>query len=171
MPSDVRTGTVLAGFRIESLIGEGAMGAVYLAEDLARRDSVALKVLDPELAQDERFRQRFLRESQLAASLDHPNIVPIIASGDEGGVLYLAMEYVDGVDLRELLRREGRLEPERALALLGSGRRRTRRRACRGPCPPGREAGQHPGRDTDGWRTRLRLRLRARPPCVVGRAA
>jgi Serine/threonine protein kinase len=94
------------------------MGAVYLAEDLSRTQRVALKVLDPELARDERFRQRFLRESQVASSLNHPNIVPSLASGDEGGVLYLAMEYVDGVDLRELLRRNGVLDLERTLALL-----------------------------------------------------
>jgi ABC-type transport system substrate-binding protein/tRNA A-37 threonylcarbamoyl transferase component Bud32 len=118
MRSEVPTGTVLAGFRVESLIGEGAMGAVYLAE---ARDGqrVALKLLSPELARDERFRQRFLRESQLAASLHHPNIVRTIASGEDNGVLYLAMEYVEGSDLRELLRREGRLDPERGLDLVG----------------------------------------------------
>src|SRR5262249_24146733 len=79
---------------------------------------VALKVLAPELARDERFRQRFLRESVIAAGLDHPNIVRTFASGDEGGVLYLAMDYVEGADLRELLRREGPLAPERAVALI-----------------------------------------------------
>jgi tRNA A-37 threonylcarbamoyl transferase component Bud32/DNA-binding beta-propeller fold protein YncE len=118
MRPPVLAGTVIAGFRVRSLIGEGAMGAVYLAEDLSQTQRVALKVLDPELARDERFRQRFLRESQVASSLDHPNIVPSLASGDEDGVLYLAMEYIDGVDLRELLRRTGALDPERTLALL-----------------------------------------------------
>jgi serine/threonine protein kinase len=68
---DVPIGTVVAGFRVESLIGEGAMGAVYLAEDAKTGRRVAVKVLVPELAGDERFRQRFLRESQLAAGLDH----------------------------------------------------------------------------------------------------
>ena len=113
------TGAVLAGFRVESLIGEGAMGAVYLAEDTKGGRRVALKVLAAELARDDRFRQRFLRESQVAAGLDHPHIVPTVASGEEDGVLYLAMVYVDGCDLRELLRRHRRLEPERALDLLG----------------------------------------------------
>jgi ABC-type transport system substrate-binding protein/streptogramin lyase len=117
MRSEVPTGTVLGGFRVESLIGEGAMGAVYLAESPDGRP-VALKLLSPELARDERFRQRFLRESQLAAGLDHPRIVPTLASGEADGVLYLATAYIDGSDLRELLRREGRLEPERALQLL-----------------------------------------------------
>jgi tRNA A-37 threonylcarbamoyl transferase component Bud32 len=117
MPPSVAAGTIVAGFRVESLIGTGAMGAVYLA-DSARGEHVALKVLPPELARDERFRQRFLRESQLAASLEHPNIVPTIASGEEDGALYLAMAYVEGSDLRDVLRREGRLEPERAVDLL-----------------------------------------------------
>ena len=76
MPSELRTGDIVAGFRIESLIGRGAVGSVYLAEDAQRRRRVALKLLDEELAQDDRFRQRFLRESELAASLDHPHVVP-----------------------------------------------------------------------------------------------
>ena len=114
----MRTGTVVAGFRVGSLIGEGAMGSVYLAED-ARGRRLALKVLSPELARDERFRQRFLRESSVAAGLEHPHVVPTFASGEEDGLLYLAMEYVDGSDLRELLRAEGRIEPARALRLVG----------------------------------------------------
>jgi tRNA A-37 threonylcarbamoyl transferase component Bud32 len=118
MRSD-RTGTVIAGFRIQSVIGQGAMGTVYLADDASEEGSVALKLLAPELARDERFRQRFLRESQLAASLRHPHIVPVRASGEAEGVWYLAMAYIEGTDLRELLQREGRLEPERALDLVG----------------------------------------------------
>jgi hypothetical protein len=118
MRSAVTADTILAGFRLESLLGEGAMGAVYLAGDTKRGGRVAVKVLGPQLAQDDRFRQRFLRESQLAASLDHSHIVPIVAAGEEDGVLYLAMRHVEGSDLRELLRREGRLKAERALNLL-----------------------------------------------------
>ena len=112
------SGTVVAGLRVDALIGEGAMGAVYLAEEIDGGRRVALKVLTPELARDERFRQRFLRESAIAAGLDHPNIVRTIASGEEDGVLYLAMEYIDGADLRALLQRERRLDPERAVALI-----------------------------------------------------
>ena len=119
MQPEVTTGTLVGGFRVVSLIGEGAMGRVYLAEDLERQRLVALKLLVPELAQDERFRQRFLRESRLASRLDHPRVVPTLAFGEEDGVLYLAMGYVEGADLRELLRRDGKLEPERALDLLG----------------------------------------------------
>jgi ABC-type transport system substrate-binding protein/tRNA A-37 threonylcarbamoyl transferase component Bud32 len=104
---------------VQSLLGQGAMGTVYLAEELRSGRRIALKLLAPELVRDERFRQRFLRESQLAASLDHPHIVRTVASGEESGVLYLAMEYVDGADLRERLKREGRLEPERAVELIG----------------------------------------------------
>jgi tRNA A-37 threonylcarbamoyl transferase component Bud32 len=115
----IPSGTVLAGFRIEALVGEGAMGSVYLAEETATGRRVALKVLDRELARDDRFRRRFLRESQVARELVHPNIVTVLASGEEDGALFLAMEYVDGSDLRELLRDEGRLEPKRALDLLG----------------------------------------------------
>src|ERR671929_1652916 len=115
MPPEVRTGAVVAGFRIESLLGEGATGAVYLAEDEGGR-RVALKVLAPELARDERFRRRFLRESGVAAALDHPHVVPTLAAGEDAGVLYLAMPYIEGTDLRELVRHEGRLEPARAVA-------------------------------------------------------
>jgi tRNA A-37 threonylcarbamoyl transferase component Bud32 len=115
----VETGTLVAGFRVESVLGSGAMGTVYVAERVGSRERVALKLLAPELALDERFRQRFLRESQLAASLEHPNAVPIVASGEEDGILYLAMARVEGADLRETLRREGRLEPERALRVVG----------------------------------------------------
>jgi serine/threonine-protein kinase len=117
MPAEVRTGSVLAGFRLLSPLGEGAMGAVYLAEEIATGRRVALKLLVPELARDERFRLRFLRETELAASLRHPHVVETLAAGEEHGTLYLAMAYVEGSDLRELLRREGRLEPRRAVEL------------------------------------------------------
>jgi len=118
MPSELRTGDVIAGFRIESLVGQGAVGAVYLAEDEGGR-RVALKLLIPELAWDERFRRRFLRESEVAAGLDHPHIVPTVASGEDDGRLFLATTYVEGSDLRDILRREGRLDAERALDVVG----------------------------------------------------
>ena len=118
MGSDVRTGITLAGFRVDSLIGQGAMGAVYLAEDTKVGERVALKLLVPELTADERFRQRFMREAEIAASLDHLHIVPIRTFGEEDGRLYLAMAYVEGSDLRELLRRDGPLEPTRTLRLI-----------------------------------------------------
>ncbi len=118
MQSVVGTGSVLAGFRVESLIGQGAMGAVYLAADAKTGHRVALKVLTPELSEDERFRQRFLREAEIAGSLDHPHIVPILSFGEEEHRLFLAMAYVEGSDLRELLRRDGPLDPPRTLNLI-----------------------------------------------------
>ena len=118
MAPPITTGSVVAGFRVLSLIGAGAMGSVYRAEDTRTGEQVALKVLAPELAEDERFRRRFTRESALAAALDHPHIVRIVSSGEADGLLFLAMSYIEGSDLREVLQREGRLDPERALELV-----------------------------------------------------
>ena len=117
MGVDSPTGSLIGGFRVGELLGRGAMGSVYLADD-ASGQHVALKLLSPELAHDDRFRQRFLRESQLAATLTHPHVVRTVASGEDDGVLYLAMAYVDGIDLRELLRREERLDPDRAVRIV-----------------------------------------------------
>src|SRR4051794_32691070 len=110
-------GSVVAGYRVVSLLGEGSTGAVYLAERDGER--VALKVLAPEFARDERFRRRFMRESEIAAGLSHDHVVPILDFGEAGGELYLAMRHIGGCDLRALLAREGALEPDRALTLLG----------------------------------------------------
>ena len=118
MKVEIALGTTLGGFRVERLLGRGAMGAVYLAEDVHLRRKVAVKVLAREFADDERFRRRFLLESQLAAGLDHPHIVPIFAAGEEGEVLFLAMKYVEGYDLRELIEATDRVGEERALSLL-----------------------------------------------------
>src|SRR5262245_51432517 len=96
---DLLIGSELAGYRVESLIGRGGMGAVYLAEQVQLGRKVALKVLSPELAESDDFRLRFARESRLAASLDHPHVVPIFESGEADGVLFIAMRYVDGTDL------------------------------------------------------------------------
>src|SRR5262245_56967827 len=93
------------------------MGIVYRAYDLRLKRTVALKLVTPELALDERLRERFARETELAISLEHPNVVPIHDAGDVAGRLYLAMRLVSGTDLRRLLRAEGALEPSRALAI------------------------------------------------------
>jgi serine/threonine-protein kinase len=116
--ADNRIGAVFAGYRVEALLGRGGMSVVYRGEDLHLHRKVALKLLAPELAHDDRFRERFLRESELAASLDHPNILPVYEAGEVGGQLYIAMRYVEGEDLKHLLRRERMLRPDRALALV-----------------------------------------------------
>ena len=108
----------IAGYRIEARVGSGGMGEVYRAVQLSLGRRVALKILAPKLADDDVFRRRFLRESRIAASIDHPSIIPIYETGEEGGLLYIAMRYVDGMDLATLLKRDGRLEPARALAIM-----------------------------------------------------
>jgi Protein kinase domain len=117
--ADTRLGTELAGYRIESLLGRGGMSVVYLAEDLRLKRKAALKILAPELAMDASFRERFIAESELAASLDHPNVIPIFEAGEADGSLFIAMRYVKSTDLKALIRREGRLDPERALSIVG----------------------------------------------------
>ena len=115
---DIAEGTVLSGYRVERPLGRGATGTVYLARDDALDRHVALKLLAPDLARDPRFRERFLRESRIAAGLEHSGIVPIYAAGETEGTLFLAMRYVRG-DLRQTIEAAGRLEPAEALALLG----------------------------------------------------
>ncbi|MDO8184979.1 protein kinase [Conexibacter sp. JD483] len=119
MAGDARIGTVVAGCRIISVIGRGGMGVVYLAQHEALERRVALKLLSPELAQDPEFRERFQSEARIAASLDHPNVVPIHDAGESDGELYIVMRWVDGLDLRALLRENGGTLPvESAVALL-----------------------------------------------------
>src|SRR5215471_260666 len=113
----VEIGSDFLGYRIEELIGRGGMGVVYRAYDLRLKRTVALKLVAPSLAQDERFRERFGRESELVMSLEHPNVVPIYDAGEVDGRVYLAMRFVDGDDLGSLLRTEGALEPARAMAI------------------------------------------------------
>jgi CHASE2 domain-containing sensor protein/tRNA A-37 threonylcarbamoyl transferase component Bud32 len=110
-------GASLAGYRTERLLGRGGGGTVYLATDTALRRKVALKILIPELNESDEFRRRFLHESQLAAALDHPNVVPIYRAGEEDGRLFVAMKWVRG-SLAALLRRDGVLEVTRAIAII-----------------------------------------------------
>src|SRR3954465_2387466 len=105
-------GVLFGGYRIEAVAGRGGMGVVYRATDLSLARPVALKLIAPEFAQDPGFRERFLREPRLAASLDHPGLVPIYEAGERDGQLYLAMRWVEGSDLRRMLQRDGRLSPE-----------------------------------------------------------
>ena len=112
-------GAEFRGYRIDALIGQGGMGVVYRAFDLRLKRSVALKLMAPELGRDERFRERFAREAELAMALEHPNVVPIHDAGEADGRLYLVMRDVEGTDLRTLLKREGALAPARALTIAG----------------------------------------------------
>jgi serine/threonine-protein kinase len=117
-PTQPVVGSELAGYLIEDFVGRGGMGEVFRAHDPRLGRDVALKVLAPHLAGSERFRERFLRESMLAARLDHPNVIPIFEAGESDGNLFIAMRLVEGTDLRAVLREERVLAPERSLGLL-----------------------------------------------------
>ncbi len=111
-------GTVFAGCRVEEVIGHGDMGVVYRAEELALQRPVALKLIRPEHSEEERFRERFRRESRLAAAIDHPNVIPVLEAGDEDGVLFIEMRLVEGTDLRALIAAEGPVAPRRAARII-----------------------------------------------------
>ena len=115
-PSEL-VGKQVAGYRLEREIGRGGMAVVYRARDLRLERTVALKLLAPELARNDTFRLRFTHESRAAAAIDHPHIVPIYEAGETDGVLYIAMRYVEGSDLRHLLDRQGPLAPAAALRI------------------------------------------------------
>jgi serine/threonine protein kinase/sugar lactone lactonase YvrE len=116
--ADLTLGSTIAGCRLEAVAGRGGMGVVYQATQIALQRPVAVKAIAPELAQDKAFRERFQRESQIAASIEHPNVIPVYEAGELEGTLYLIMRWVDGTDLREMISSSGRLEPERAVHLL-----------------------------------------------------
>jgi DNA-binding beta-propeller fold protein YncE len=116
--ADLVIGSTVAGYRLDALIARGGMGVVYRATHLGLERQVALKVIARELADREGFRERFLRESRLAASLDHPAVVPVFDSREVDGELIVAMRLVAGGDLRRTIDREGPLPPARAIALL-----------------------------------------------------
>jgi YVTN family beta-propeller protein len=118
-PADPRLGSRLAGYQIRALLGRGGMGVVYLAEQERPHRQVALKLLLAPVATSGAFRERFLRESELAAAIDHPNVLPVYDAGETDGVLWIAMRHVDGIDLAALLARNGPLAPEQALAIGG----------------------------------------------------
>jgi len=113
--TDPHLGRVVAGYRIEARIGRGGMGVVYRAEHLNLRRRAAIKIIAPDLAEASGFRERFNREARIAAALQHPNIVTVYDAGEEEGLLYLAMQYIEGSDLSAVLRSQGRLRPYRAL--------------------------------------------------------
>jgi predicted Ser/Thr protein kinase len=108
----------VAGYRIEAVAGRGGMGVVYRARQPALDRVVALKLIAPELSGDEAFRTRFSRESRIAASLDHPNVIPVYEAGEDGDRLFIAMRFVDGTDLGRMLAEDGALDPALAAELV-----------------------------------------------------
>jgi serine/threonine-protein kinase len=112
-----RIGSEFAGYRLEALLGHGGMSIVYRAEHVVLGRTVALKLLSPQLSEDEAFRERFSRESRLAASLDHPNIIPIYEASESEGVFFIAMRYVEGSDLRTRLK-GGPLTPQATIGIV-----------------------------------------------------
>jgi serine/threonine protein kinase len=118
VPTFPDLGSEFAGYRLERLIARGGMGIVFEATHLRLSRRVALKLLAPELAEDQDFRERFLKEALMAAELEHPHVVPVYDAGEEDGVLFLSMRYLAGGDLRQLLQREGRILLERTLRIV-----------------------------------------------------
>jgi serine/threonine protein kinase len=116
-------GDEFAGYRVRGVLGRGGMSVVYQAENLRLSSVIALKVLAPELASDDVFRTRFLEESRIAASLNHPNVIPIYDMGSHDELLYIAMRYVSGTDMRQMIKKRGRILPATALFLIGQAAR------------------------------------------------
>jgi serine/threonine protein kinase len=116
--SQLDRGFVIGGYRIDELISRGGMGVVYRVTNIALNRIYALKVLAPELAEDPAFRERFRREMRVAASMNHPNVVAIHYAGEQEGLVFFVMDYIVGTDLREVIRKTGALEPNRAVDLL-----------------------------------------------------
>src|SRR5918999_2576054 len=116
---DALRGALAGQYTLERPLGAGAMGQVFLARDVALDRAVAVKVISPDLAASETFRDRFLLEARTVAKLRHPNIVAVYAAGEAAGHLYFAMEYVAGESLRDLMDRATRVDPDRAAAILG----------------------------------------------------
>jgi DNA-binding NarL/FixJ family response regulator len=115
---ELAIGSTFAGHRIDGEAGRGGMGVVYRATDLTLDRPVALKLIAPRMAGDPVFRARFVSECKLAAAIDHPNVVQIFHAGEERGILYVTMRYIEGTDLRTLLAEVGRLPPERAVRII-----------------------------------------------------
>jgi serine/threonine-protein kinase len=117
--ADLAVGSHIAGYRLAEQIGWGGMAVVYRALDVRLDRWVALKILAPEISRDDSFRQRFISESRAAAAVDHPHIIPVFEAGEAAGVLFIAMRYVGGGDVRTLIRRLGRLDAARATSIVG----------------------------------------------------
>ena len=119
LSGDLELGSTFAGHRVDAVAGRGGMGIVYRATDLMLGRRVALKLMAPGLAADPTYRARFLSECRLAAAIDHPHAVDVFHAGEASGLLYVTMRYIDGTDLRAILREHRRLETERAVRFVG----------------------------------------------------
>ncbi len=116
---DPMTGRLLEGrYRIGPRIARGGMAGVYEATDVRLDRTVAVKIMHPGLGDDDEFAARFVREARSAARLSHPNVVAVYDQGDDDGTVFLAMELVEGITLRDVIRKEAPMPPSRALALL-----------------------------------------------------
>ena len=111
-------GAVIGGLRIDAVAGRGGMGVVYKAHQLALDRTVAMKIVNPEFADDPEFRERFRREARIAASLDHPHVVPVYHAGEDDGNVYLTMRFVEGTDLASMIASRGRVEPRDAVEMV-----------------------------------------------------
>ena len=118
MTASLSVGSVVGGYRIDAQLARGGMGVVYRATNLTLGQVYALKVIAPELAEDEQFRERFRREIKIAASLHHPHAVAVYYAGEHEDTLFLAMQLIEGTSLADVLAEEGALAPERAVRLL-----------------------------------------------------
>src|SRR5215203_3648724 len=156
---DPRIGKVIAGYRIEERVGRGGMGVVYRAEHLNLRRRAAIKIIAPDLAESEGFRERFTREARIAAALQHPNIVTVYDAGEVDGILYLAMQYIEGNDLSAVLRKDSRLRPDQAHGWHAHGAHARRRRGRHDPLRRPRADRGQPGE-------RPQRRLLARLPAL-----
>ena len=126
---DLAPGTMVGGYMIESLVGRGGMGVVYRARELDLDRVVALKVIAPDLVEDDAIRERFLTEARAAAAIEHPHVIPVHAAGEADGLAFLAMRFVDGRDLRALVRRGGPLAVAEAIAIVEQAARRASTRS------------------------------------------
>ena len=118
MRGEPQIGTDFGNYRLAELLSRGGMGVVYLAEDVRMGRTVALKLISAEYAQNDAFRARFLHESRVAGAINHPNVIPVYDAGEHDGLLYIAMRYVEGTDLRGLLNSSAPLELERTVAIV-----------------------------------------------------
>ncbi|MEA2449180.1 MAG: hypothetical protein QOG63_1112 [Thermoleophilaceae bacterium] len=116
---EIGIGTTIGGYRLDQLIGQGGMGVVYMGSSVESGARVAIKLLTPDLARQSGFRERFVREARYANSLRHPNVIEVYDAGEQDGVLYIVMQYIEGTDLKNLFARDGALAPDRTVSLLG----------------------------------------------------